>query len=170
MNIKRYSTWHWIPTERIKGEIWSYQLPWQGKVRQGQGFVIHKNVNSGVCNEGGYFSSLGSVNRIYYLSVLPILNTDTNFHAHVLYACIAVYLCRVSSFLSESSYSLQNDLQISRPDNSSVSSDSRTQFLVLMFATLSYVKMTYVYSIGEYGLNILNQDSFLNCISPAFCF
>lgn len=124
MNIKRYSTWHWIPTERIKGEMWRYQLPWQGKVRQGQDFVICKeNFNSGVCNEGGYFFSLGSVNRIYYLSVLPSLNTDLNFHAHVLYACTAVYLCRVSGLLSElcrPSYSLWNHSHISRSVNSSV--------------------------------------------------
>lgn len=121
MNIKRYSTWHWILTERIKGEIWRYQLPWQGKVRESQGFVICKeNFNSEVCNEGGYFSSLGSVNRIYYLSVLPSLNTDLDFHFNVFYACITVYLCRVSSLLSEvhrSSYSLWNHLHISRAVN-----------------------------------------------------
>lgn len=124
MNIKRYSTWHWILTGRIKGEMGRYQLPWQGKVRETQSFVICKeNLTSRVCNEGSYFSSLGSVNRIYYLSFLPSLNTDLNFHCNVLYACIAVYLYRVSNLLSEahrSSYSLWKHLYISRSFNSSV--------------------------------------------------
>lgn len=160
-----------MPTERIKGEVWKYQLPWQGKVRQGQGFVICKeNFNSGVCNESGYFSSLGSVSRIYYLSVLPSLNTDLNFHAHVLYACIAVHLCRVSSLLLKvrrPSYSLWNHLHISRSVNSS-------DFWWLTYPVDCFdvcnpqlhenALRTWI------GLKYIQSGFFLSCIWPAFCF
>lgn len=71
--------------------------------------ICRENFNSGVCNEGGYFSRIRSVNSIYYLSVLQSLNAGLNFHVDVVFAYMAVYLYRISSFLSDvhrSSYSL----------------------------------------------------------------
>lgn len=174
MNIKRYGTWHWIPTERIKGEMGRYQLPWQGNVRQSPGFAICKeNFNSGVCNEGGYFSSLGSVSRIYYLSVLLSLNADLNFHCNVLYACIAVYLCRISSLLSEvhrSSYSLWNHLYISRSFDSSVF--WWFTYPVSCFDVFNPQSCENVLNVFQQWkwLKYIQSRLFLNCIWPAFCF